>query len=85
MYRTNKDLIAPEDNDIISLAELSVLVGDMNREKILKKHKYAISHMTNGNWCTHVVTSKGVKKTITRATKKGIEDAIVDEFSSFFF
>lgn len=82
MHRIMKDLNKTEENDIMTLAELSVLVGEMKEKEILKKHKYAISHMKNGCYCTHVVTSKGVKKTITRSTRKGIEEAIIDFYNS---
>lgn len=83
MMRNNEmELNVRKSDDIISLTELSALVGEMKEKDILKKHKYAITHLDNGNYCTHVMTSRGVTRTLTRSTKKRIEQAIIDFYTS---
>ena len=57
-------------------------VNDMQNNKYLKKHKFAIWQNKDGKHVTEILTKGGKRKQISSVTREGLEKKIIDYYKS---
>lgn len=65
-------------NGMLDMSTTVKLYDEMQRQKILNLHTSKIWQGKDGKWRTHLQMPDGKRKLVSRATKKSVEDAVVE-------